>query len=157
LKEIEAGTSKPIESDCTEFTGTMTIRELAERVKLTPRSIRYYEEIGLLTGIMRDRYNRRRYSERDVYVLKLVKRAKHLLGLSLQEIKELAVLSQEAHLDKPLIKRSLEMLADNIKRIEQQEEGLRTTKKILAQEVKRLKSLLSENNEPIRERNKVAN
>ena len=54
-------------SEKREFEKTMTTKELAEKVKLTPRSIRYYEEIGILGGISRDPYNRRRYTERDVY------------------------------------------------------------------------------------------
>ena len=48
---------------------TMTIKELAEKVKLTPRTIRYYEQVGILNGISRDPYNRRRYTERDLQVL----------------------------------------------------------------------------------------
>jgi len=61
----------------------MTIKEVAEKVGLTPRTIRYYEEIGILNGIKRDPYSHRRYTQKDLYRLTLTKRAKELLHLSL--------------------------------------------------------------------------
>lgn len=126
-----------------EFEKTMTIKELAEKVKLTPRCIRYYEEIGILGGISRDPYNRRKYSKRDIYFLKMVKRAKNLLGLSLNEIKELSLLFQSPNpTEKEVIERSIEMLKGHIKRISTQEEQLKITKSILIDESERLQSLL---------------
>lgn len=130
-------------SEMREFEKTMTTKELAEKIKLTPRSIRYYEEIGILGGISRDPYNRRRYSERDIYFLKLLKRAKNLLGLSLNEIKELSLLFHSPNpTEKKVIERSIEMLKEHIKRISAQEGQLKITKSILIDESERLQSLL---------------
>lgn len=138
MKKAEESTS-----EVREFEKTMTTKELAEKVKLTPRSIRYYEEIGILGGISRDPYNRRRYSERDIYFLKLLKRAKNLLGLSLNEIKELSLLFHSPNpTEKEVIERSIEMFKEHIKRISAQEEQLKITKSILIDESERLQSLL---------------
>ncbi len=131
----------------TEIKVTMTIKELAEKVNLTPRTIRYYEQIGLLNGIVRDQYNRRRYNEGDVYVLILVKRAKQLLGLSLEEIKELLVHLLEDPTEKKVIHRSIEMLRKQVKKVETKQQELKATRNILIKEIDRLESLLGEREE----------
>ena len=66
----------------------MTIGELAGELKLNPKTIRYYEEVGLLPEPRRSESGYRLYSRYEVERLQLVKRAK-LLGLSLAEIKEI--------------------------------------------------------------------
>jgi DNA-binding transcriptional MerR regulator len=68
----------------------MRIGEVAKLAGTTPRTIRYYEEIGLLPG-SRERGARthRTYAETDVERLTELLRLKDLLGLSLEELKEL--------------------------------------------------------------------
>ncbi len=66
----------------------LTIGELARGVHLNPKTIRYYEEVGLLPKPKRSESGYRIYSPNDVDRVQLVKRAK-VLGLSLAEIKEL--------------------------------------------------------------------
>ncbi len=65
----------------------MLIHELAERVGLSPRTIRYYERIGLLPPPRRLPNGYRDYREDDVARLRLVRGARQL-GLSLAEIRE---------------------------------------------------------------------
>ena len=65
---------------------TMSIGELAKMFDITPRSIRFYEEQGLLSP-KRTGQNRV-YSNKDKVRLKLVLRGKRL-GFSLAEIKTL--------------------------------------------------------------------
>jgi DNA-binding transcriptional MerR regulator len=68
----------------------LRIGEVAELVGTTPRTIRYYEEIGLLAGALAREAGRHRvYSERDVERLRDALRLKELLGVSLDELKEL--------------------------------------------------------------------
>jgi DNA-binding transcriptional MerR regulator len=68
----------------------LRIGEVARRVSTTPRTIRYYEEIGLLpTEGERESGRHRLYSERDVERLRDALRLKELLGVSLDELKEL--------------------------------------------------------------------
>lgn len=65
------------------------IGEVAERVGTTPRTIRYYEEIGLLPGGARPKGSHRLYDEEDVERLLELKRLRDLLNLSLDELKQL--------------------------------------------------------------------
>ncbi len=64
----------------------LTIGELAGELQLNPKTIRYYEEVGLLPEPRRSESGYRLYSRYEVERLRLVKRAK-LLGLSLAEIR----------------------------------------------------------------------
>ena len=66
----------------------LTIGELAGELQLNPKTIRYYEEVGLLPEPRRSESGYRLYSRYEMERLRLVKRAK-LLGLSLAEIKEI--------------------------------------------------------------------
>lgn len=66
----------------------VTIGELAREVRISPKTIRYYEEVGLLPRPRRSESGYRLYSKLETERLRLVMRAK-LLGLSLSEIKEL--------------------------------------------------------------------
>ena len=69
----------------------LRIGEVAERTGTTPRTIRYYEEIGLLpTAPGREPGSHRVYLEADVERLSEVLRLKRLLGLSLEELRELS-------------------------------------------------------------------
>jgi DNA-binding transcriptional MerR regulator len=65
------------------------IGEVAERSGVTPRTIRYYEEIGLLTSGERRKGEHRSYDETDVERLLELKRLRDLLNLSLDELKVL--------------------------------------------------------------------
>ena len=68
----------------------MRIGEVADRVGVTPRTIRYYEELGLLGGGERAKGAHRLYSEADVGRLSELIRLRDLLGLSLDELVTLA-------------------------------------------------------------------
>jgi DNA-binding transcriptional MerR regulator len=67
------------------------IGEVAERVGVTTRTIRYYEELGLLgTAAARSKGAHRLYTEADVTRLQELIRLRDLLGLSLEELVALA-------------------------------------------------------------------
>jgi MerR family transcriptional regulator, repressor of the yfmOP operon len=65
------------------------IGELAERTGVTPRTIRYYEEIGLLPGGERPKGSHRVYIDADVERVAELTRLRDLLNLSLDELKQL--------------------------------------------------------------------
>jgi DNA-binding transcriptional MerR regulator len=68
----------------------MRIGEVAKEVGTTPRTIRYYEELGLLGEPgERPAGGHRNYTEADVDRLREVIRLKDLLGVSLEELREL--------------------------------------------------------------------
>jgi MerR family transcriptional regulator, repressor of the yfmOP operon len=69
----------------------LRIGQVAELTGTTPRTIRYYEEIGLLrAAASRERGSHRLYEPADVERLQEVLRLKRLLGLSLEELRELS-------------------------------------------------------------------
>jgi MerR family transcriptional regulator, repressor of the yfmOP operon len=69
--------------------GELRIGDVARRVGTTPRTIRYYEQINLLPSARRDPGAHRSYTEEDVERLEGLMRLKNLLGLSLEELREL--------------------------------------------------------------------
>jgi DNA-binding transcriptional MerR regulator len=69
---------------------TLRIGEVAQRVGVTTRTIRYYEELGLLGSGDREKGAHRTYEEADVTRLQELIRLRDLLGLSLEELVELA-------------------------------------------------------------------
>ena len=67
------------------------IGKVAERLGVTTRTIRYYEELGLLgSGTDRSKGAHRLYGEGDIARLQEVLRLRDLLGLSLESIVDLA-------------------------------------------------------------------
>ena len=69
----------------------LRIGEVAKRLGITTRTIRYYEELGLLGGPDQDRAagQHRTYTEADVERLRKAVQLKALLGVSLEELKTL--------------------------------------------------------------------
>jgi DNA-binding transcriptional MerR regulator len=72
-----------------------TIEQVATRTGLTKRTLRYYEEVGLLPPTGRTEGNYRRYSESDVERLERIKELRDLLGFSLGEIRDLLRAEEE--------------------------------------------------------------
>jgi DNA-binding transcriptional MerR regulator len=68
--------------------GTYRIGELARVFGLNPRTLRYYESLGLLTPARRGSGSYRIYTEADADRLRFILKAKRL-GLGLREIREL--------------------------------------------------------------------
>jgi MerR family transcriptional regulator, repressor of the yfmOP operon len=79
---------------------SLRIGEVAELTGTTPRTIRYYEEIGLLPGAEdRPQGQHRCYTDADVERIKEIVRLRDLLGLSLDQLSQLLEAeSARAHL-----------------------------------------------------------
>ena len=69
----------------------LRIGQVALRRGVTPRTIRYYEELGLLPASDREQGKHRIYTESDIERLKEVTRLRDLLGLSLDELRSVVV------------------------------------------------------------------
>ena len=68
----------------------MRIGEVAERAGTTVRTVRYYEEVGLLPGSEERAHGQHRsYSDADVERLREILQLKELLNLSLEELRGL--------------------------------------------------------------------
>jgi DNA-binding transcriptional MerR regulator len=66
----------------------MQIGEVAERTELSLRTIRYYEEVGLVVPSARSQGGFRLYTEPDIDRLLMIKRMKPL-GFQLEEMRDL--------------------------------------------------------------------
>ncbi|HLH66813.1 MAG TPA: MerR family transcriptional regulator [Solirubrobacteraceae bacterium] len=82
----------------------LRIGELAQLTGTTPRTIRYYEEIGLLEGARERAQGRHRlYGEAELERLRDIVRLRDLLGLSLEQLSQmLAAESARAQLRREL-------------------------------------------------------
>lgn len=65
------------------------IGEVAERVGVTTRTLRYYEEFGLVTPSVRSAGGSRRYTEADVARVLRIRELQAVMGFNLEEIREL--------------------------------------------------------------------
>ncbi|EIE97221.1 MerR family transcriptional regulator [Saccharomonospora glauca] len=107
----------------------MRIGEVSARTGLSLRTIRYYEEVGLVTPSARSQGGFRLYTEPDVARLNLVRRMKPL-GFQLDEMKELLDLLYPAQRDgvpAPLDEHELRRLREFTERAERRCEQLRAT------------------------------
>ena len=118
---------------------SFTITELAAEFDVTPRAIRFYEDVGLLEP---QRAGRNRvYSQRERTRLKLTLRGKRL-GLSLQEIKQLVDMYDSPSDTAPQLEAFLLVLRNHRKQIELQLEDIRVTLEEIAQHEARCERLL---------------
>ncbi|MCA0324461.1 MAG: MerR family DNA-binding transcriptional regulator [Proteobacteria bacterium] len=99
---------------------TYSISDLAREFDLTPRAMRFYEDMGLLQPARSGPGGRIRvYTNRDRTRLKLTLRAKRL-GLSLTEAKELIDMYDSPRDTGPQLRKFLQVLADQRRQIEEQ-------------------------------------
>src|SRR6266542_394562 len=89
------------------------IGELAAKVRLTERTIRYYEERGLLESVKRLDGGQRVYTDDDVRRLKFIQKLK-VLGLSLAEMHELEGLYRRHGSNREVLPRLIELLDAHI-------------------------------------------
>ena len=117
-----------------------TITELAAEFDITSRTIRFYEDMGLLQP---SRAGRNRVDpQRDRTRLKLTLRGKRL-GLSLQEIKQLVGMYDDESDAAPQLKAFLEILQQHRRQLEQQLDDIEVTLAEISQHEKRCRTLLS--------------
>jgi DNA-binding transcriptional MerR regulator len=100
---------------------SIKIGEVAERLGTTARTIRYYEEIGLLPGPRGRKVGKHRlYTEADVERLARILELKRLLGLSLDQLKSVL----EAEEARAGLRRRWEHTEDATERLRIVEEAL---------------------------------
>jgi len=120
-----------------------SIGEIAKKLDMSQRTIRYYEEIGLLNSIKRVEAGRRVYTDMDLRRLKLIKRLK-IMGMTLSEMQELeAMWTIEKSTDK-VLKRLLELLENHLKRLDDRITDLDILKNEIIEYQKRIKSKIGE-------------
>jgi DNA-binding transcriptional MerR regulator len=94
-----------------------SIGQLARMVNLSQRTIRYYEEIGLLHSVRRMEKGKRVYTDDDVRRLKFINRLK-VLGLSLAEMVELEKVYRIQRNNREIIPKLLAILDERANQID---------------------------------------
>ncbi|PKN53747.1 MAG: MerR family transcriptional regulator [Deltaproteobacteria bacterium HGW-Deltaproteobacteria-13] len=94
-----------------------SIGEIAQKLDISQRTIRYYEEIGLLNSIKRVEGGRRIYTDLDFRRLKLIKRLK-IMGMTLSEMQELEAMWTIEKSNDKVLGRLLELLNNQLRRLD---------------------------------------
>lgn len=116
-----------------------TIGELAREFDITTRTIRFYEDQGLLAPIREGR--KRLYRRRDRARLKLILRGKRL-GMTLGEIRETFVLYDQAHGESKQLRYYLGVLDEKREQLNQQRRDIEDALTELEQSYTRCQELL---------------
>ncbi|MDA8352557.1 MAG: MerR family DNA-binding transcriptional regulator [Firmicutes bacterium] len=96
--------------------GIFTISELAQELDISTRTIRYYEEIGLILP-QRSGKGTRYYTRSDRARLKLILRGKRF-GFSLHEIKEMITLFDEDRTGRKQLQRTIQYGEEKIRELD---------------------------------------
>lgn len=122
------------------------IAEVAKQFHITTRTIRYYEEIGLLKP-ERSPTNERLFPKSELVKLKLIARGKRY-GFSLEEIKEMILLFDKDRSGKKQLERTIQYgkqrIVDIDERIEELLQIKSEMKQLLTEFTKKLNSLEGE-------------
>ncbi|UOQ43314.1 MerR family transcriptional regulator [Halobacillus salinarum] len=114
------------------------IDEVARKSGLTKRTIRYYEEIGLLFPAARTDGGYRTYNAQHINRLNQIVNAREVLGISLEEVRDFVEIREEVSLNledikqtqdtkvkleklynfKKILEREREMVHDKLKKIQ---------------------------------------
>ena len=126
----------------TEEIPTYTIEQVATSTGLTKRTLRYYEEVGLLPPTGRTEGNYRRYSEEDIERIKQIKELRDLLGFSLADIRQLLQAEEERDLIKLAYRQETD--ADGkITQLDRADEVIREQLQLIEQKISGLEQMRS--------------
>ncbi len=129
-----------------ETTRRYSISELAQEFEITTRTIRFYEDKGLLSPAREGQH--RIYSPRDRTSLKLILRGKRL-GFSLDESRELIELYDPDHNNRRQLETLLNKISERRALLEQQLKDIAAMQKELDEVESRChKSLTANNRKP---------
>ncbi len=122
-----------------------TISELGEELGITPRTIRYYEEMGLLEPQRYEDVGQRLYGPRERTRLKLILRGKRF-GFSLAEIKEMIDLYYVDPTEKEQLRRVVAYGEKRLKEIDELLKDLRVMREEMLEYHRRFTARLQESN-----------
>jgi DNA-binding transcriptional MerR regulator len=117
----------------------ISIGGLAKTLEMSQRTIRYYEEIGLLNSIKRIEGGRRVYTDADLRRLKLIKRLK-IMGMTLSEMQELEAMWTIEKSNDKVLGRLLELMSNQLQRLEDRIADLNILKTEIIEYQERIKS-----------------
>ncbi len=117
------------------------IGEVAKLLGITGRTIRYYEEIGLLNGIRRMDHGKRVYTDEHLRRLKFIKKLK-LLGLSLSEMQDLERIYRVHGTNRRFLPELISLLEQHGRRVDERIRELTVLKKEIEEYRKRMEGKL---------------
>lgn len=110
----------PAHAESTPATPSIfTIGDLARELDISTRTIRYYEERGLLSPQRTERAQQRLYTPRDRVRLKLLLRARGL-GFAIEDIRELFEIYDATHDERRQEERLRLMIIERLGQVESQ-------------------------------------
>lgn len=115
-----------------------TISELAREFEISTRTIRYYEETGLIEPLQRREGGQRLYNRKARARLRLILRGKRF-GFSLAEIKEMIELYDADPTEKEQLRRTIEYGDRKLKEIDEKIAEL----KLLKEDILKLREALA--------------
>ncbi|MBU9720787.1 MULTISPECIES: MerR family transcriptional regulator [Bacillaceae] len=122
----------------------MTIRQLAEKYKISTRTLRYYEELGIIQP-ERPLNHQRLYRKKDETRLRLILRGKKF-GFSLDQIKEMITLFDEDRSGVKQLEKTVEYgkrrvleVEERIQELEELREDMQNYLSVFEGELKKLK------------------
>ena len=113
------------------------IGDLAKDLEITTRTIRYYEEIGLMPPPERAGGGVRVYTKEEALRLKFILKLKEL-GLSLAEMEELSGIYEDSRSQSEVMPRLVDMLDRHIAKVDQKIAKLGSLRSELADYRKRI-------------------
>src|SRR5690625_1614504 len=118
------------------------ITEVCQMFNLTPRTLRYYEEIGLITP-ERNSANHRIYDKKELARIKLIERGKRY-NFNLDEIKEMILLFDIDRTGVVQLERTIEYGREKVKEIDRRIAELEQIKREILYLERRFKEKLQE-------------
>lgn len=106
--------------------GLLNIGEAAARSGVSAKMLRHYESLGLLGEVSRTESGYRQYSEREVHILRFIRRGRDL-GFSMAEIAELLKLWQDRRRASSQVKKIAQAHIDDLDRRLAEMQAMRKT------------------------------
>lgn len=120
---------------------TYRIGEIGKMLDISSRTIRYYEEIGLLNTVKRMEGGRRIYTDDDLRRLRFIKKLK-LLGLSLSDMAELERIYSIHRSNKKVLPKVVELLRHHSNEIDNRIKELNKLKSEIGSYISRIEEKL---------------
>lgn len=102
-----------------------SIAQVCRKIGVSPRTVRYYEELSLLPGVRRRNGGRRVYGPDEIERLRFIQRLKQM-GLSLQEIGDLNAIYAIRGSTQAMLEKLRELLRQHLSDVEAKIRDLQT-------------------------------
>jgi MerR family transcriptional regulator, repressor of the yfmOP operon len=136
----------------------LTVDAVSRQLGITPRTLRYYEEVGLISPASRTSGGHRLYDQNTIDLLKQILRLKDYLGISLQEIQEIIAAEESLkelrrtfhenchspHTQKSVVERYIDVLRNLISKMNAKIENVLTMRDLYQEKMERAVRFLDE-------------